>query len=330
MSSRPSTISGRDEVTEHYVTLFDASFLPQGIALHRSMERHAGDFHLWIIAIDEPASSALRALDLPNVTVLDLLDIETSELLSVKPLRTRGEYCWTLTPFTPTVVFEADPAVQRVTYVDSDLWFTASPDAVFEEFDRSGRAVMITDHAYAPEHDQALASGRFCVQFMPFVRDSSQSVLTWWQERCIEWCYARFEDGKFGDQKYLDDWPSRFPDQVHVFEQISTMQAPWNANRFDPRDAIVFHFHELRTRDRQHVRLGHYRLPERTLRQIYDPYLVDLATALSSLRSIGVTAPPQKPPKGAWQEFKDRMALRVLDRTPPRSPLTARLPRLPS
>ena len=27
---------------EHFVTLFDSLFLPQGLALHMSMERHAG------------------------------------------------------------------------------------------------------------------------------------------------------------------------------------------------------------------------------------------------------------------------------------------------
>jgi hypothetical protein len=33
---------------EHYVTLFDSLFLPQGLALHMSMERHAGVYTLWI------------------------------------------------------------------------------------------------------------------------------------------------------------------------------------------------------------------------------------------------------------------------------------------
>ncbi len=313
-------------MTEHYVTLYDSSFLPHGIALYTSMLRHAGDFHLWVIAMDEAAVNALRTLNLDHMTVLPLPSVETADLLSIKSTRSRGEYCWTLTPFTSTIVFEADPSVERVTYLDSDLWFAASPAPIFAEFEASGRAVMITDHAYADEHDQALESGRYCVQFMPFVRESGDAVAAWWQERCIEWCFARFEDGKFGDQKYLDDWPVRFPDSVHVLERLPALQAPWNATRFDPREAIVFHFHELRTMDADRVRLGHYRIPSQTLTTIYQPYLQDLASALAHLRAVGVFPPPQKPSRGAWQEAKDWLALRALDRTPPRSPLTARLP----
>ena len=30
-------------------------------------------------------------------------------------------------------------------------------------------------------------------------------ALKWWRDRCLEWCYARIEDGKFGDQFYIED-----------------------------------------------------------------------------------------------------------------------------
>ncbi len=314
-------------MTEHYVTLFDSTFLPHGLALHRSMLRHAGDFHLWVIAMDAQSGDALERLSLPNVTVLPLPDVENAELLSVKGGRSLGEYCWTLTPFTPSIVFAADPTAQRATYLDSDLWFVRDPTPLFAEFEESGRSVLITDHGYAAEYDQSALSGRFCVQFMPFVRDAGAEVMTWWQDRVIEWCFARFEEGRFGDQKYLDDWPERFPDDVHVLQQQSALQAPWNAARFDPAAARVFHFHELRTMSENRVRLGHYRIPPETLEAIYAPYLLDLADALERLRRIGVVPSPQRPHRGTWPEVKDWLALRGLDRRRPRSPLTLRLPK---
>jgi hypothetical protein len=143
----------------------------------------------------------------------------------------------------------------------------------------------------------------------------------------IEWCYARFEDGKFGDQKYLDDWPERFPDFVHVLEDAAATQAPWNAGRFDPNDAVLFHFHELRTMAAGRVRLGHYRIPSQTLDVIYTPYLADLAGALDDLAAAGTRPPYQRPGRGPYREAKDWLALRGLDRRHPRSPLTAPLPR---
>src|SRR3546814_19671732 len=90
-----------------------------------------------MICVDEQSFSVLLNLDLHNVSLLNLGNVETTSLKEVKPSRTRGEYCWTLTPFAPRFVFEADPSVERVTYVDADLWFRKSPDPIFAEFEKS-------------------------------------------------------------------------------------------------------------------------------------------------------------------------------------------------
>ena len=71
------------------------------------------------------------------------------------------------------------------------------------------------------------------VQFMTFRRDArGLEALHWWRDRCIEWCYYRVEDGKLGDQKYLDDWPERF-DGVHVLEHPGGGLAPWNVENYE-------------------------------------------------------------------------------------------------
>ena len=49
---------------EHYVTLFDSLFLPQGLALHISMERHLKDYTLWILCVDDQAHEILSKLNL--------------------------------------------------------------------------------------------------------------------------------------------------------------------------------------------------------------------------------------------------------------------------
>jgi hypothetical protein len=290
---------------EHYVTLFDSLFLPQGIALHRSLERWAGAYTLWILCLDDTTDRVLAGMRLPNVRLLRLRDVETPELARVKPKRTRAEYCWTLTPFAPRFVFEADPLVHRVTYIDADLWYLRSPTPIFSELDATGKSVLITSHGYSPEYDQSATNGRFCVQFVTFVRDGGETVRKWWEERCIEWCFARAEDGKFGDQKYLDDWPQRFSEQVHVLQQEGWILAPWNATRFPLGEALIYHFHGLRLLTRGRVAIGAgYAIPPAVMRQIYDPYQECLRDVVAGLRQLGFDPPPQQHGLGLLRAMK--------------------------
>lgn len=282
---------------EHYVTLFDSLYLPQGLALHMSMQRHLERYTLWVLCMDERSEELLSKLELPNVRLLNLSRLETSELKKIKPSRKKGEYCWTLTPFTSSFVFAEDASASRVTYLDADLWFRKRPDAIFRELEASGKNVLITDHHYAPEYDQTATSGQYCVQFVTFTRSGGEIVRKWWEERCVEWCFDRFEDGKFGDQKYLDDWPERFAAHVHVLANPELTLAPWNATRFPYGQCVAWHFHGLRilksAEQSYAVDFGAYPLPKATRENIYLPYVEDLRRAIQLVLKAGGTVNAQ-------------------------------------
>lgn len=244
--------NAEDASTEHFVTLFDQNFLPMGMCLHASLMMHAQPFHLWVVCIDEVVESQLKKLDLEYVSLIALKNVETPELIEVKKTRTRGEYCWTLTPFAPQFVIDRAEYVKRVTYLDADLFFFDSPQILIEEVVNSGKQVLITEHAYAPEYDQTQLAGRFCVQFMTFMNtEGGMKVLHWWQSKCIEWCFDRYEEDRFGDQKYLDKWPEIFSSEVHVLQQVEKTLAPWNVTFFDAKSSsrlkpVFYHFQALR------------------------------------------------------------------------------------
>lgn len=282
---------------EHYVTLFDRLFLPQGLALHMSMERVLTDYTLWVLCIDDEVDDLLSKLKLPNVRLLKLSELETDEMKRVKQERARNEYCWTITPFAPRFVFEADADAGRVTYIDADIWFRKKPNLIFSEFEASGKDVLITDHAYAPEYDQSATSGQYCVQFVTFTRNGGELVRKWWEERCIEWCFARVEQGKFGDQMYLDDWPERFPDQVHVLQDKELAMAPWNATRFPYGQSVFWHFQSLRllngSGNAPFAEWGPYIIPKPAKRNVYAPYLLDLRKAIDIMDRLGMVARAQ-------------------------------------
>lgn len=308
-------------MTEHYVTLFDSTFLPQGLALHRSMERHAGDYELWIIAMDSAVERHLEALALPNVTVIALQDLETAELRSVRPSRSVAEYCWTITPFTPDAVFARSDA-RRVTYIDADMWILADPSPIFHDMDHAGAAALLTEHAYAPEYEQSAEYGRFCVQFMPFTRGASDPIRAAWQSQCLDWCFAEPDQGRFGDQKYLDAWPQDYGPTVRVLDDPALLQAPWNAVRFPATKAVAFHFHRLRIVGAHRVYPGLYRLPREHRELMYQPYLRDLRAACDQLRALGVPTPIQfRMPTGV-RGLKDHLAFRLHNWRSPSTPYT--------
>lgn len=305
------------------MTLFDSGFLPQGLALYRSLQRHMPSGVLWVLCMDERAHEVLSALALPRLRLIRLEDVETPALQDVRKNRTRAEYCWTLTPHTPRCVFAADSQVKRVTYVDADVWFVRDPMLALKGFLASEKAVQITEHAFAEGHDKLHIAGRFCVQFMTFARDRSDGVRQWWEDRCLEWCYARWEDGRFGDQMYLEDWPTRFPEEVHVLAHPEQCQGPWNLGRFRPADAVMYHFHGLRLAERRRLWLtSSYRIGARAMEHFYRPYARDLASVLDDLARVGCNPAPQVSKGLTWLRLVEAARRLKQRRLAPWSPMT--------
>jgi len=255
-----------------YCTLFDSNYLTRGLAMYESLAKHSDDFHLYVFAFDDKSYHLLKMLKYENMTIISLLELEDKALLEIKPSRSAGEYCWTCTP--SVIKYSMDKFnLESCTYLDADLYFFSNPAVLIEEMDDA--SVLITEHRYTPEYDQSKTSGVYCVQFMTFKNDKNgMKVLNWWRNACIDWCFARFEDGKFGDQKYLDDWLERF-EGVHVLKNIGGGVAPWNVQQYDLLDnfeLVFYHFHNYKLLKGKRVSLGAYRLDKDVIDVFYKPY----------------------------------------------------------
>jgi hypothetical protein len=276
---------------KNFVTHFNLSYLPQGIALYASLCEQVREFCLWIVCMDDRTYDLLFRAKLPNVRVLRIIDYESDEMIRVRKDRTVGEYCWTVTPFMSSIVFSEDPKCTEVTYLDSDLFFYNSKyQSIYHQYKASGKPILITPHGYAPEFDESEKSGFYCVQFLIYARNSSDEVVKNWQRQCIAWCFNRSEDGKFGDQKYLDSWPEEFPDKVHVLDNPGLIQGPWNAKRFPYSEGSIWHMHSLRVHIKDYdlknwgFEFGRIdRLPEQTKRFIFPRYLAYLSAGFESV-----------------------------------------------
>ena len=269
--------------SEHFVTCFDSNYLPQGIVLYNSLQKYSIGSILWVICVDNKAKEILEKYNFEKMRILFLKDLENEELLSVKPNRTSGEYIWTLSPFLPEWIFKQDNNIERVTYLDADMFFMNDPSPIFQEFDNSAKQVLITEHGYDKEYDISNLSGRFCVQLIIYKKIGSEEVLNWWKEKCLEWCFAKFEDGKCGDQKYLDMWPILFPEKVHILSNNNLIMAPWNTSRYPSKDLILWHFHGFRLLENRKLLLhSGYKISKIIDDQIYQLYVSQILLYIKS------------------------------------------------
>lgn len=273
----------------NFCTLFDFGYLLNGLALYESLKMHCLDFHLYIFAFDDQCYKILNGLDLQHATIISLSEFENERLLKVKGSRSKGEYCWTSTSSTILYVLK-NFDVEMCTYLDADIYFFSSPAKIFEEMGYD--SILITEHRYPNIYKWLESDGKYCVQFITFKKDKKGlNALNWWVDACIDWCYAILENGKFGDQKYLDDWKERF-EGVHVLQNIGGGVAPWNVQQYEVNNPsgkyitgkekkgsefkiIFYHYHDLKILEDDKVQLSGaiFKLNKDVRNYIYAPYI---------------------------------------------------------
>jgi hypothetical protein len=256
--------------------------------------------------MDQESYKVLADLRLPHVHLIALEDFEIGdkELLNAKENRTRIEYYFTCTPSLPLFIFRRFPEVNMITYLDADLFFFADPAVIYDEI--ADHSIAIIGHRFPPNLLEREQYGIYNVGWLSFKRDKNAcSCLQWWRERCLDWCYDRLEEGRFADQKYLDDWPTRFPN-VAVLHNKGANVAPWNLGVYnihqhgdevliDEQPLIFFHYHGFRqiTSWLYDPNLAVFKVkPTRAaVRGIYVPYIGALQKAVAQVLPLLKTIP---------------------------------------
>lgn len=290
----------------YFCTLFDTFYLSRGLAMYESLKEQTHNFHIYIFAFDDLTFDIIQNLKLEYATVVSLYEFETSELKAVKKNRTVAEYCWTCTPSTIDYVLK-NCDVSHCTYIDSDLYFYSDPSILIREMEENGKSVLITEHRFSllPKLYEQERAGRFCVQFITFMKEEkSLQVLDTWRKQCINWCYARYEDGKFGDQKYLDDWPITYPN-IHILKHQGGGIAPWNLTQYlftmdgnsltgkvrkskSEFNVVFFHFQYVKFMKDGSCDIGWYQISSAVRTLFYEPYLKKINDIEKRIRNLNV------------------------------------------
>lgn len=235
-----------------FCTLFDSNYLDKGLALYESMRKHIDYFRLYIFAFDNQCYKVLSDMRLKNVTLVFWQDFMTDRFYRIKEERTRAEFCWTCTPLVIEHVL-LKYQEKMCTYIDADIYFFASPLYALEKIVDNNCSVGLVEHRFERDFEYGnhiFLVGKYCIQFNTFLNDETGiEVLEDWKEKCLEWCFSRYEDGKLGDQKYPDKWGRKYS-CIYVSQDLGMGVAPWNLHLYsyiEKKDGKIWlKYHDLR------------------------------------------------------------------------------------
>lgn len=280
-----------------FCTYFDKNYLLKGLALHSSLLKYNPQAELWILCMDTYTKKILDELELKGVTTIALVDFEDKELLKAKKTRSLVEYYWTCTPSLPLFIFRNNLAIGKVIYLDADIYFYSSINPAFKEL--GNKSILTVEHRLPKRQKSRIKTlGRFNVGFQIFNRDSeSLKCLERWRKQCLKWCYWRVEDGKLGDQLYLDEWPNLYKSLV-ISQNLGINAAPWNITQFkiSEKDGYVYinndrlicyHFEKYGIISENNFEYSScYRLSRSLIEYVYKPYEEEIKTQIKLIKSI--------------------------------------------
>jgi len=288
----------------HYCTLFDRNYLTRGLALHRSLRRHAREFTLHVLCLDAATEEALATLALPGVELVSLEALQDwdPDLRAVRGGRSLPEFYFTCKPFLLGYLLERAPRLERLSYLDSDLYFFA--DTACVERECAGSPIALTPHRFSAKNAGRKKYGNFNAGWLSVDGGvEARRFVEWWRNRCHEWCRTVVEEMRFGDQKYLDQVPALFPG-TRILSHPGMNLGPWNILPGSVAQAaggvtvsgqrlVFFHFHGIRRLYLDYYDCGLFEygvaLTPEIRNGIYRPYLAELSDCAHQASTLAPT-----------------------------------------
>jgi hypothetical protein len=136
---------------------------------------------------------------------------------------------------------------------------------ISSEIENLGNNIGITLHNFSESNDFLNVYGKYNVCFQSFPNTiESMKCVNFWKQNCLDYCGDKLDlNGRYADQKYLDEWKDQFQNVVEFkFPEIGV--APWNLDRFefqninskiyvDNIEVKCYHFHAFRIRNKYYA-----------------------------------------------------------------------------
>lgn len=281
-----------------YCTYFDKNYLLKGLCLLSSFYKYHPKAIFYVLCLDAYTEKVLKKLNINGLKTisLKLLEEYDKELIKIKETRNIIEYYWTCGPsFFLYLTKVIHPKI--TVYLDSDIFFFSAMDLAFTEM--GDNSTFLVEHRFPNNQSFRInISGKYNVGFQMFKNDKySLDCLNLWRKQCLEWCYSYNENGKYGDQLYLNEWPDKFS-KVFVSQNLGIDVAPWNVSQYkvikkngqifiNQDKLICYHFHKFEILKNNVFEYSTtYKISADTIKLIYQPYLKSIKENIKRIKSI--------------------------------------------
>jgi len=243
-------------MTTHLATLFDKKYVLRALSLYESAQVFLPENQFWFLCLDQVSFDLLASLGLKNTHLKKLVDINDRELLAVRSTRPANEFAFTCKSAWVNYILESSEVRpdDMLIWADADILFFTEATDYIDKLQRIG-SIGITPHGFSKEKEKQF--GRYNAGMIFFKNDQNTKVcIKEWRQQCLESCKIKREEGKLGDQMYLDAWPQKYArvyDIVHPGVNLGT----WNIHKYKIRKSgegkflvaneplICYHFHGL-------------------------------------------------------------------------------------
>ncbi|MCO5260546.1 MAG: hypothetical protein M9916_10415 [Crocinitomicaceae bacterium] len=204
-----------------------------------STKSHLFKSHALFESIKKYSSTSLYCLvtdsnnfeTVEGVNYHEINDLKNNNIQQLTNKYTGDKLRWSLK--SVYVKFLLESGYERVIYVDNDIFFYSSPDALFEKLENSD--FLLTPHFYKadPTKEQNWLEANFRVGLYNAgffgANRNAITILDWWTDCCLYEVKKAYWRGLFDDQKYLDLIPIQF-NNVEVIKNRGCNFAGWNSD----------------------------------------------------------------------------------------------------
>jgi hypothetical protein len=257
-----------------------------GVTLIESFLKNYPNSHIYVLCLDKKSFTDTTDYFGTNsklhLITLNELFKKYPILKTAKSNRNKIEFYWTLTPFLTE--YALDKSKSTVFYVDADVYFF-SKSKELGVFHSSKKSIYLQKIVYQVAFKRILEKkyGKFIVALNGFkYTPVALDCLDKWKKDCFTRCVETSDGEHYGDQLYLNGWPSIYSKYIYYSSNIGDSAAPWHINYYkttkklsnfylDNKKLISYHFHGIIFNNKGYIPCKNlYVKPEAI--KIYDHY----------------------------------------------------------